>query len=101
MADAILDFLTQLGEALVVAFRYEYGVVAETFGAVLLGGDGTVHDALKLVDFLDAGATTRAHVLFLYVTNNGAETAWRFSFPSSSWRSFAMLASLSWSVPSA
>ncbi len=39
MADAVLDFLTQLGEALVVAFWYEDWVVAETFGAVLLGGD--------------------------------------------------------------
>ena len=53
MADAVLDFLTQLGETLVVAFRYEDRVVAETFGAVLFGSDRTVYDAVKLMDFLD------------------------------------------------
>ncbi len=52
MADAVLDFLTQLGKTLVVAFRNEDRVVAETFGAVLFGSDMTVYDAVKLMDFL-------------------------------------------------
>ena len=52
MADAVLDFLTQLGETLVVAFRNEDRVVAETFGAVFLGSDMTLYDTIKLWIFL-------------------------------------------------
>lgn len=73
MADAVLDFLTQLGETLVVAFRNEDRVVAETFGAVLFGSDRTVYDAVKLMDFLDAGAAARADILLLDVADHGAE----------------------------
>ena len=73
MADAVFDFLTQLSKALIVAFWYEDWVVAEAFGAMLLGGDGAVYDTLKLVDFLDAGAAARADILLLDVADYGAE----------------------------
>ena len=73
MADAVLDFLTQLGKALVIAFRNEDWVVAEAFGTMLLGGDMTVYDTLELVDFLDAGAAARTYILLLDVADNGAE----------------------------
>ena len=49
VADAVLDFLTQFGKALVVAFGNKYGVVAKAFGAMLLGGDAAVYDAFELV----------------------------------------------------
>ena len=74
MADAVLDFLTQLGKALVVAFRNENRVVAEAFRAVLLGSDRTVYDAVKLMDFLDAGAAARADILLLDVADHGTES---------------------------
>ena len=74
MADAVLDFLTQLGETLVVAFRNEDRVVAETFGAVFLGSDMTLYDTIKLMDFLDAGAASRADILLLDVADHGTES---------------------------
>ena len=73
MADAVLDFLTQLSKALIVAFRYENRIVAEAFGAMLLGGDMAVYDTLELVNFLDAGAAARTYILLLDVADNGAE----------------------------
>lgn len=101
MADAVLDFLTQLSKTLVISFWNEDWVVAEAFGTMLLGGDMAVYDTLELVDFLDAGAAARTYILLFDVADDGAEAAWRFSLPSSSLNSLAMLASLSWSVPSA
>ena len=80
MTDTILDFLAQLGKALVVAFRDEDGVVAEAFGAVFLSGNTAVHDALKLVDLLDAGATAGTHVLLLDVADDGAEAGFSVLF---------------------
>ena len=80
MADTVLDFLTQLGEALVVAFRYEDWVVAEAFGTMLLGGDMTVYDTLELVDFLDACAAARTYILLLNVADDGAETGFSILF---------------------
>ena len=74
MADAVLDFLAQFGKALVVAFRNENRVVAEAFRAVLLGSDRTVYDAVKLMDFLDAGAAARADILLLDVADHGTES---------------------------
>lgn len=73
MADAVLDFLTQLSKALIIAFRYEDWVVAEAFGTMLLGGDMAVYDTLELVDFLDAGAAARTYILLLDVADNSAE----------------------------
>ncbi len=73
MADAVLDFLTQLGKTLVVAFWNEDRVVAEAFGAMLLGSDMTVYDAVKLMDLLDAGAAARTYILLLDVADDGAE----------------------------
>ncbi len=81
MADAVLDFLTQLGKALVVAFRNENRVVAEAFRAVLLGSDRTVYDAVKLMDFLDAGTSARTYILLLYVADNGTEASLSVLFP--------------------
>ena len=74
MADTILDFFAQFCKTLVVAFWYEDRVVTETFCAMLLGGDSTIYNTLKLVYFLDAGATTRTYILFLNITDNRAET---------------------------
>ena len=59
MADAVLDFLTQLSKTLVIFFRNEDWVVAEAFGTMLLGGDIAVYDTFELVNFLDAGAAAR------------------------------------------
>ena len=98
MADAVLDFLTQLGETLVVAFRNEDRVVAETFGAVLFGSDRTVYDAVKLMDFLDAGASARADILLLDVADYGTESCLSVLLSIQFSEQFA---SLSWSVPSA
>ena len=75
MADAVLDFLTQLGKALVVAFWYEDWVVAEAFGAVLFGGDGAVYDAVKLMNLLDTGAAARTNILLFYVADDGAKAS--------------------------
>lgn len=61
MADAVLDFLTQLSKTLVISFRNEDWVVAEAFGTMLLGGDMAVYDTFELVDFLDAGAAWDIH----------------------------------------
>ena len=80
MADAVLDFLTQLGKALIIAFWYEDWVVAEAFGAVLLGGDVTIHDAVKLMNLLDAGAAARAYILLFDVADDGAETSFSILF---------------------
>ncbi|CDA55485.1 unknown [Prevotella sp. CAG:604] len=74
MADTILDFFAQFCKTLVIAFWYEDRVVAETFCAMLLGGDSTIYNTFKLVYFLDAGATTRTYILFLNITDNRAET---------------------------
>ena len=73
MADAVLDFLTQLSKTLVIFFRNEDWVVAEAFGTMLLGGDIAVYDTFELVNFLDAGAAARTYILLLDVADNGAE----------------------------
>lgn len=73
VADAVLDFLTQLSKTLVIAFRNEDWVVAEAFGTMFLGGDMAVYDTLELVDFLDAGAAARTYILLLDVADNSAE----------------------------
>ena len=65
MADAVLDFLTQLSKTLVISFRNKDWVVAEAFGTMFLGGDMAVYDALELVNFLDAGAAARTYILLL------------------------------------
>lgn len=43
----VFDFLSQLGEALVVAVGNEQGVITETLGAMLLGVDTSGHHTLE------------------------------------------------------
>ena len=45
--NAVLDVHTELCERLCVAFGHEDGVVAEAFGALLLGGNGSAYYALE------------------------------------------------------
>ena len=75
MADAVLDFLTQLSKTLVISFRNEDWVVAEAFGTMFLGGDMAVYDTLELVNLLDAGAAARTYILLLDVADNGTEAS--------------------------
>ena len=75
MADAVLDFLSQFGKALVIAFWHEDRVIAETFRTVFLGSDAAVYDSLEAVYLLDAGAAARTYILLLNQADDGAETS--------------------------
>ena len=47
MRNAVLDVHTELCERLCVAFGHEDGVVAEAFGALLLGRDSSAYNAFE------------------------------------------------------
>jgi hypothetical protein len=66
MTDTVFDIHTQLGKSLIVAVGLEDRIVAEAFPSPTLSDNLTFDDSLELVDLLDARATTRADVLFLY-----------------------------------
>ena len=66
MTDLVLDVSPQLSKCLVIAIRAEDGVVAKALCPTLLSCDFAIDNAFKLVDQLDARATTGTHILLFY-----------------------------------